>query len=42
MGTFVGPNGRIYRRKPSRAKWIAISLVTMTAAGLALIVRGLM
>lgn len=41
MGTFVGPNGRIYRRKTSKAKWIAISMAAMTAAGLAFVLRGL-
>jgi hypothetical protein len=41
MGTFVGPNGRLYRRKTSKAKWIAISVATMTAAALAFMLRGL-
>lgn len=41
MGTFVGPNGRLYRRRPSKAKWIAIGMAAMTAAGLAFVMRGL-
>jgi hypothetical protein len=42
MGTFVGPNGRLYRRKPSKAKWIGIAMAVMTTAGLAFVLRGLM
>ena len=42
MSTFVGPNGRIYRRKSSKAKWIAISAATMAMAGLAFALRGLL
>jgi hypothetical protein len=41
MGTFVGPNGRLYRRRSSKAKWIAIGMAAMTAAGLAFVMRGL-
>ena len=40
MGTFVGPNGRLYRRKSSKAKWIAISVATMAATALAVVLRG--
>lgn len=41
MGTFVGPNGRLYRRRPSKAKWIGIAMAAMTAAGLAFVIRGI-
>jgi uncharacterized membrane protein len=41
MGTFVGPNGRIYQRKRSKAKWLGIAMAVMTAAGLAFVMRGL-
>jgi hypothetical protein len=41
MSTFVGPNGRLYRRKPSKAKWIAIGIAALTAAGFAFVMRGI-
>jgi hypothetical protein len=41
MATFVGPNGRLYRRKRSKAKWIGIAMAAMTAAGLAFVMRGI-
>jgi hypothetical protein len=41
MSTFVGPNGRLYRRKPSKTKWIAIGVAAMTAAGFAFVMRGI-
>jgi uncharacterized membrane protein len=41
MGTFVGPNGRLYRRKSSKAKWIGIAMAVMTAAGVAFVMRGI-
>jgi len=41
MGTFVGPNGRLYRRRSSKAKWIGITMAAMTAAGLAFVLRAI-
>jgi hypothetical protein len=41
VGSYVGPNGRLYQRKPSKAKWIVITMAAMTAAGLAFALRGL-
>jgi hypothetical protein len=41
VGSYVGPNGRLYQRKPSKAKWIVITMAAMTTAGLAFALRGL-
>jgi hypothetical protein len=41
VGSYVGPNGRLYQRKSSKAKWIVITMAAaMTTAGLAFALRG--
>ena len=29
MSSYVGPNGRIYKRKPNHRMWVALTLVSI-------------
>jgi hypothetical protein len=30
MSSYVGPNGRLYRRERSKGKWVALTILAMT------------
>jgi hypothetical protein len=36
MSSYVGPNGRIYRRERSLGKWIAIAIISVIAIAAAI------
>jgi hypothetical protein len=36
MSSYVGPNGRLYRRERRRGKWVALIIISMIVIGAAI------
>ena len=37
MSSYVGPNGRLYKRERSHGKWIALTIISISVIGSAIL-----
>ena len=37
MSSYVGPNGRLYKRERANGKWVAITILAVTFFGLVIV-----